>query len=295
MHYILRQQGEWGNANVLTTDGNNPSLAAMDNAPYAIWTEFNASPYRIQYNDALLTPLESGSAPPHSRRISFNLRESLTGGNQLPVNGDVILEIADPELTTAAGSQKIKPMFRDSLLTPANGFVYNNILVNQANPKLRIPVGIKVLNLIPVNPTESETLELPILRVQIRDAGNQQVLQTLHTFNSGILPSDSLSYFSVTDTFELDLSHFVGKTIRFEGRTFFNKFGVPPQFAEVYDLRRESSQQTAPMVSGDQETQTPSDFSLSQNYPNPICHRHHYVIIRLPQSPSSYLKILRLN
>jgi len=304
--YLYRESGEWHPAEALTTDGNHPSLSSLrfgdSDVPHAVWSEHAAAPYRVQHGEISLTPVESlagrGQASlPHSRRIYFRLKEALAGGNQLPIDGEVTFEIADPQWITAGSAQPVKPLYRDSLITPENAFRFNAINVSQPGERLTVPVQIVGRNLKRVSPTGSNLFSLPLLRLRLKDENTGQVLQTVHTFQSSILGNDSTRYIAIADTFEIELSAFVSRRIQVEGATFFNlndpgKGG--PQIAEVYDLREETLQpRLAGKVPAPANAGVPGQFALSQNYPNPFNPATN-IEFQLPQASHVTLKIYDL-
>jgi hypothetical protein len=192
----------------------------------------------------------------------------------LNLDGNVTFEVADPQWLTAGGVQPVKPLYRDSLLTPGNAFLFNAVAVGQAGERLRVPVRIVGRNLKRVSSPGDNPPQLPLLRLRLKDGNTGQVLQTVHTFQSGILVVDSSGYVAVTDTFDINLSAFAGRSIQVEGATFFNLSEPgenPPQIAEVYDLRAGASQsRAAEKITAPAESEVPAQFALSQNYPNPF-------------------------
>lgn len=173
---------------------------------------------------------------PHSRRIYFRLKEALSGGNQLPIDGDITFEIADPQWLTTNGAQPVKPLYRDSLITPENAFRFNAINVSQPGERLTVPVQIVGRNLKRVSPKGDNPLMLPLLRLRLKDENTGQVLQTVHTFQSSILGNDSTRYIAITDTFEIELNGLINRRIQVEGATFFNLYDPGkgrPQIAAV--------------------------------------------------------------
>ncbi|MCK6623258.1 MAG: hypothetical protein HUU32_16345 [Calditrichaceae bacterium] len=174
----------------------------------------------------------------------------------------------------AGGVQPLKPLYRDSLITPGNAFRFNAINVSQPGERLTVPVQIVGRNLKRVSPKGDNPLMLPLLRLRLKDGNTGQVLQTVHTFQSSILGNDSTRYIAITDTFEIELNGLVNRRIQVEGATFFS-FNDPgkgrPQIAEAYDLREEASRaRIAGKVPAAAEVEVPKRFSLAQNYPNPF-------------------------
>ncbi len=173
---------------------------------------------------------------PHSRRIYFRLKDALSGGNQLPIDGDITFEIADPQWLTTNGAQPVKPLYRDSLINPENAFCFTAINVSQPGERLIVPVQIVGRNLKRVSPTGGNPFSLPLLRLRLKDGNTGQVLQTVYTFQSSILGNDSTRYIAISDTFEIELSAFVSRRIQVEGATFFNLYDPGkdgPQIAAV--------------------------------------------------------------
>ncbi|RMI06693.1 MAG: T9SS C-terminal target domain-containing protein [Calditrichaeota bacterium] len=271
IHYILRQNGDWSDVTVISTDGNYPALTAIFDTPHLIWTETQTLPYRILHSDQLLSPLNAGSSPPHSREITFRLSKALPDSQRLPVDGNVTVEIADPIYTTAGDSQRVEPLYNDSLLTPYNGFQYRNVVVNDPSARLRIPVMIRADSLTRIHPSgKKDELRLPFLALRLKDGRQHTTLLTLHTYLRDIFNSDSLSSFVITDTFTVALDAFVNREVQVEGQLFFKKRNLKAVVAEVYDLRNRGNRMQQPLLARAGNTSLPERFELLQNYPNPF-------------------------
>ncbi|RMH75706.1 MAG: hypothetical protein D6681_22070, partial [Calditrichaeota bacterium] len=249
IHYILRQDCNWMDVTVMSTDGNYPALTATSGTPHLIWTEKQQRPYRILHSDQLLTPMNTNGSPPHSREITFRLSRALPDSQLLPVDGNVTVEIADPLYTAGGTSQPVPPLFRDSLLTPQNGFQYQNILVNHPSATLQVPVIIRADSLTPLaTPKGSGGLQSAFLALRLNDGRTHATLLTLHTYLRDIFNSDTLGSFVITDTFTVALDAFVNREVQVEGQVYFKKRNLKAVVAEVYDLRNRGNRMQQPLL-----------------------------------------------
>ncbi len=269
LQVVKRQEGEWSGPYTLTDDGVNPALTTSSDTPFAAWTELQEAPYRVMTGDITLIE-ESVASPPHSRRLSFNLQNSLSGAGLLTMDADITLEMADPELVTAAGSKTIRFQYRDSLVTARNAFQTAAFLVKNGDARLSIPVTVHVQNFRYRVKEGEPSGDLPFFTVQLCNAATHQVLGQVNNYTTVQLSSYHQGNFALTDTFEMDLKSYTGLDLQVEGVTFLAKGDTSIGIAEVYDLRRTTISVREKILTIQDHEAVPSRFRLYQNYPNPF-------------------------
>jgi hypothetical protein len=183
IYMAKREAGEWTGPYLLTGDGVNPAITTTSNTPYAAWTEVQQAPYRVMVENVAESS-ESQPVPDHRRSISFNLKNSLSGAQTGNLDGDIILNISDPEISTTKGIHRIKFSYYDSLVTPANAFQTRSFQVTDKSSQLRIPVTIQVQNFTSGTGLGDNLGNLPVLEVQLKNASSHQVLQTVNSYNT---------------------------------------------------------------------------------------------------------------
>lgn len=266
---MVYENGEWtASESPITTDGLHPALNTVANVPYIAWTECNEPPYRIQ-GEELLGAGESVFRPPHSRRLTFNLKNALSGSQTLTMNADITLEISDPLFISSTGNEKLKFQYYDSLLTPSRSFAFVPMKITNENERLRIPVNIHVQNFSRSNTSGSKSPSLSFFQIGLKKPGTSSLLTTINSYSTsqfvGVFPQN----FIWSDTFEVDLKAFIGQQIQLEGLTFFSKDTSDIAIAEIYDLRRGKRMNTE-LTSLETNSVTPLSFNLYQNFPNPF-------------------------
>ena len=269
VRYFTRPDGS-NYEQTLSGDGVNPAITTLQEIPIACWTEYHTPPYLLKHAALEIEEKRNGSEEiPHRRILSFNLQNALSGSHLLNMNADLGLEMADPEIVTPLGNRKLKFSFSHSTLNAQNAFTFQPYLVSSANSRLRIPVDIMVQN-FSMNKNElASGNDLPFWNLRIKDAATNQVLALVRIYHTGHLTGNHSGNFVLSDTFEVDLSPYLGKNIQLEGVTYLLKNAPHVGLAELYDLRR-----TAPLEKQTlafEETQMlPAAYHLYQNYPNPF-------------------------
>ncbi|MGH1364749.1 MAG: T9SS type A sorting domain-containing protein [Calditrichia bacterium] len=272
---ILRNEnGQWATPIQVTSNGSNPALTnPEDSEPNMIYTRHSTNPHEILFNGNLLPPPSAPGATntslttlPHSRIVQFGLDKDLLGGSGLGIKGNISFEIGDLELMTPRGSQKISPVFNDSLITPNNVFEYNKLVVSEETTTLKIPISIRAPYLS--HNSDRESTPLPLFNLQLHDVVTHSVIKNIKYYDTSILASKT--FYQEQDTIEVNLNDLSSSNLYVRGEVYLNEDKWKIDMAEVFDLRNIEPDTLQKDSTPADETNIPKKFALYQNYPNPF-------------------------
>ncbi|MGH1363315.1 MAG: FlgD immunoglobulin-like domain containing protein [Calditrichia bacterium] len=263
--------GVWHTVTVLTTNGSNPSITALDEVePNLIYTKHSSNPHEIVFEgDITQYQGKTATVIPHRRRVSLNMEQAIHNASLSSFDGDVIIEIGDLEIQTADGIKFIKPQHSDSALTAENAFIFNKIELDESMRIIRVPVRISARNVVAKSGIKQKGVSIPLLSLGALDAVSNKTIGSMKEYDSAFISIGDTA--QVIDTLEFDLKAIKSSAIVIQGTMHLRDKPSGINFYEVYNLRNlkydsAGNENAAEIISN----QLPKTFALRQNFPNPF-------------------------